>query len=297
MTTLFDVSNTLAAAVEAAAASLVRVDGRRRQAATGVVWSADGLIVTAHHVVERDDSVRVTLPDGTTHAGQVVGRDPSTDVAIVRVNAAGLTPAVWTDGAAVKVGQIVLALGRPEGHPQAALGTIHAVGGAWRTMAGGTIDAFIQSDLVMYPGFSGGPLLSADGSFVGINSSALARGMSLTIPAATLRRVADALLTHGRVRRGYLGVSAQAVRLPAALIDEAGQETGLLLVGVEPGSPAEHGGLLLGDVIVMLGGERVRHMDDLMAALSGDRVGTAIPARVVRGGQFVDLSVTVGDRA
>jgi S1-C subfamily serine protease len=148
----------------------------------------------------------------------------------------------------------------------------------------------------MYPGFSGGPLVSAGGAMIGMNSSALARGVSVTLPAATIRRVADTLTKHGRVKRGYLGVSAQPVRLPQAIAESAGQETGLMLAAVEPDSPASAGGLLLGDVIIAMGGEAVRHMDDLLAALSGDRVGTAVPVRVVRGGQVQEYQVTIGER-
>lgn len=298
MTQFFDSFSTdLGNMVEAASASIVRVEGRRRQSATGVVWSADGLIVTAHHVVERDDNLRVGLPDGTTVAAQIVGRDPSTDVAILRVQASGLTAATWADGAALKVGNVVLALGRPEARTQAAMGVISVLDDGWRTMAGGSIDQYVQADLVMYPGFSGGPLVGVGGAFIGINSSALARGISLTIPAATLLRVADSLLTHGRVRRGYLGVSAQAVRLPAAAATQMGQETGLLLIGVEPGSPAEQGGLLLGDVLVRMENRALRGMDDLMAGLSGDYAGRATPFSVLRGGQMVDVHVTLSDRA
>ncbi|MGQ9907246.1 MAG: S1C family serine protease [Candidatus Flexifilum sp.] len=290
-------SDQLAGALETAGQSIVRVEGRRRQSASGAIWSSDGLIVTAHHVLERDENLRVGLPDGSTVNAQLVGRDPSTDVALLRVGVDGLTPARWAEGNSIRVGHLVMAAARPGERLQAALGIISAIDEAYRTMAGGTIDQYIQADIVMYPGFSGGPLINASGEFIGINSSALARGVSLTIPAAALRRVVDMLLTHGRVRRGYLGISAQAVRLPAAVSAAVGQETGLLLIGVEADSPAERGGLLLGDVIVSLAGDRVRHMDDLMAALSGDRVGRTIPVRVLRGGVVQELSVTIGERA
>lgn len=290
-------STDLATTVESAGHSIVRVEGRRRQSASGVIWSADGLIVTAHHVVERDENIRVGLPDGQTHSAQLVGRDPSTDVALLRVDATGLTAAQWAAGDSLRVGHLVVAVGRPDAGLQATLGIISALDDSYRTMAGGTIDQYVQTDVVMYPGFSGGPLVSAAGPFVGINSSALARGVSLTIPAATLRRVVEMLLTHGRVRRGYLGVSAQAVRLPAAVAAASGQETGLLLVGVEADSPADQGGLMLGDVIVSLGGDRIRHMDDLMAALSGDRVGQSVPVRAVRGGALHDFQVAIGERS
>src|SRR5690606_33148210 len=293
---LQSLSNDLAATVEAAGKSIVRIEARRRQSASGIVWSADGVIVTAHHVVERDENIRVGLPDGSTVSATLVGRDPTTDIAVLRVQASGLTPATWADASEMRVGHLVVAVGRPEESVQATLGIISSLDGGWRTAAGGAIDTYVQTDVVMYTGFSGGPLVSASGPFLGLNSSALLRGVSVTIPSATLRRVADALLAHGKVKRGFLGVSAQPVRLPQNIADEIQQETGLLLASVEQGSPADKGGLLLGDTLVGLDGEKVRHMDDLMALLSGDRVGKSVAARVLRGGQLQELQVVIGER-
>ena len=293
---LQSLSNDLADAVETAGRSVVSVLARRRQPASGIVWSADGLIVTAHHVVERDENIKIGLPDGSTVAGTLVGRDPTTDIAAIRVQSGGLTPANWVDAGGIRVGHLVVAAGRPEGTMQATLGIISSVDEGWRTGAGGAIDSYVQTDVVMYPGFSGGPLVSAAGAFLGMNSSALLRGVSVTIPAATLRRVVETLATHGRVKRGFLGISAQPVRLPQNAVESAGQETGLLLISVEPGSPADKGGLLLGDTLVALDGESVRQMDDLMALLSGDRVGKTVTARLLRGGQLQESQVTVGER-
>lgn len=293
---LESLSADLANAVEAAGKSLVRIEARRRQTATGIVWSADGLIVTAHHVVERDENIRAGLPDGTVVAAQLVGRDPTTDIAVLRVQAEGLAAATWAELDTVQVGQLVLAVGRPDAAPQASLGVVNVLDDAWRTMAGGTVDAYVQTDVTMYPGFSGGALVGANGAFIGMNSSLLARGASVTLPAATLRRVADSLRVNGRVKRGFLGVNAQGVRLPASLAEALGQETGLLLAAIEQGGPAEVAGMMVGDILVALDEQPVRHMDDLMALLSSDRVGKIVPVRVVRGGQVTDSSVTVGER-
>jgi S1-C subfamily serine protease len=290
-------SNEMAATVEQAAASIVRVEGRRRLSATGVIHNADGMIVTANHVVERDDSLRVGLPDGSAVSATLIGRDPSTDIAVLRVNASGLTAANWDLNNQSRVGHLVLALGRPEATVQATLGVISALDEGWRTAMGGAIDAYIQTDVTMYPGFSGGPLLSASGYFVGLNSSALARGVSVTIPAATVARVAETLVTHGRVKQGYLGVSAQPVRLSGNIASAAGQETGLMLVAVEDNSPADQGGLAMGDTIIAVDGASVRMMDDLMALLSGDRVGKTVPIKIVRGGQTQEAQVTIGERS
>ena len=190
--TLEQLSNDLAAVVQNASASVVRVSARRRQPASGIVWSADGLIITANHVVERDENIRIGLPDGSKTTASLVGRDPGTDIAMLRVEAAGLAPANWADESALKVGHLVVAVGRPEETPQATLGIISALDGEWRTMGGGAVTSFVQTDVVMYPGFSGGPLVSAEGPFAGMNSSALVRGMSVALPPATLQRVAEA---------------------------------------------------------------------------------------------------------
>lgn len=290
------VSSDLAAAVERAGASVVRVDARRRFPASGIIWSNEGVIVTAHHVVRREEGITVGLADGRIIGAALLALDPSTDVAVLRAEASDLTPPAWADDAALKVGQLALAVGRPGESLQASLGVIAALEGAWRSPAGGQIERYVQSDLTMYPGFSGGALVSAAGEVIGLNTSALLRGVSVTIPAATLRRVVEALLAHGHVRRGYLGIGSQPVRLPDALASELGQETGLLLISVEPDSPAGRAGLLLGDTIVGLAGERVRHLDDLQAALGGDRVGQTVPVRFVRGGSVEEREVTIGER-
>ncbi len=295
---LANLSDALAATVEASGPSVVKVDARDRLAASGIVWSADGVVVTAHHVVERDDDIGIGLPDGRTVAATLVGRDPTTDLAVLRAEAGGLTPPTWSDASGARVGHLVLAVGRPGHKAMATLGIISALSEqAWRTPAGGQVDRYVQTDVVMYPGFSGGPLVDARGQVLGLNTSALLRGVSLAVPAATLRRVVETLLVHGRVRRGYLGVGAQPVRLPAALAQQLGQEAGLLLLSVEPGGPAEQGGLLLGDTIVALGGQPVVAMDDLLDGLSGERVGVSVPVRVVRGGQVQDLTVVIGERS
>jgi S1-C subfamily serine protease len=302
---LRDLSDALAATVEIAGSSTVRVEARRRLPASGIVWSSDGVIVTAHHVIERDENISIGLPDASgsqSVPGTLVGRDPTTDLAVLRVassnvQASSLAPPTWAEPESLKVGHLVLALGRPGQTTQATLGIVSALGERWRTPAGGQVEAYLQTDLVMYPGFSGGPLVDASGRVLGLNSSALLRGISIAVPAPTLRQVVETLLAHGHVRRGYLGVGAQAVRLPEALKGHVGQETGLLLISVEADGPAGRGGLLLGDTIVALEDQPVRHMDDLLALLSSDRVGTTVPVRIVRGGQVQEVTITIGERA
>ena len=294
---LSELSEGLAETVAAAGKSVVRVEGRGRLSASGFAWEGEGVIVTAHHVLERDDEIRVGLADGQSVQATLVGRDPSTDLAVLRAETAALSPPGWAEPDGVRVGNIALALGRPGRTVQATLGIVSALGDGWRTRAGGHIDRYLQTDVVMYPGFSGGPLVDVSGRVIGLNSSALLRGVTVSVPLPTIRRVVETLLAHGRVRRGYLGVGAQVVRLPDAVDQGLDQETGLLLVSVEPDSPAQLGGLMLGDTVVSLNGGPVRHLDDLLALLSGESVGTSAKVRLVRGGQLQELSVTIGERS
>jgi S1-C subfamily serine protease len=294
---LTNLSDALAAAVETAGQSVVRVEGRRRLPASGILWSADGIVVTAHHAVEQDENIEIGLADGGSVKAAVVGRDPTTDVAVLRAQANRLTPASWAELGDLRVGHLVLALGRPGKKVMATFGIVSALSRDWRTPAGGKLDYYLQTDVVMYPGFSGGPLVDVSGRALGLNSSALLRGISVSVPATSLGLTVAALLEHGRVRRGYLGVGAQVVRLPAVLAAQLNQETGLLLGSVEAGSPAERAGLFMGDTIVTLDDQPIRHLDDLLALLSGDRVGKEAPARIVRGGQVMEIPIVIGEHA
>lgn len=337
---LRNLSDALAGTVEQTGAGVVRVEGRRRLPATGVVWSEDGLVITAHHVVENDENLQVGLPNGETVAATLVGRDPGSDIAVLRVQSK-LTPVRWaTDADVLRVGHLVLAMGRPGQSVQATLGVVSAIGEnmeenidvdvmirkvmsphmgpqaeRWveRTtekvrrrakrwgphmmwMARGTgVQGAIQTDVTMYPGFSGGPLVDASGVVYGINTSAL-RGASMTIPVQAIRNVAESLLQHGRIRRGFLGIGAQPVRLPEAQQKELDQETGLLIVSVESGSPAENGGIFLGDIIVALDGQAVAHLEELLSLLNGERVGKEVPLQIIRGGQLQEIQVTIGEK-
>jgi S1-C subfamily serine protease len=178
----------------------------------------------------------------------------------------------------------------------ATFGIVSALKKNWRTPAGGELDYYLQTDALMYPGFSGGPLVDVSGRFIGLNTSAMLRDVTLTIPAGAIRRVAQALAAHGRVKRGYLGVGAQTVRLPQGVAEQVGQATGLLLGSVEPDSPAERSGLFMGDTLLSLDGQRTAQLDDLLALLNGDRAGKTVPARVLRGGQVAEVKVTIGEQ-
>lgn len=193
-------SEALADAVDSAAGGLVRIEGRDRLPATGIVWDADGLIITSHHVLERDENINVGFEDGEVVTAELVGRDSATDQALLRTAKRGQFVPIWAKSEDLRVGHLALALGRRGATPRATMGIISALGKSWRTPAGGQIDRYLQTDIVMYPGFSGGQLVDSQGRFVGLNSSALVRGVSITVPAPTLTRVVADLVNHGSVR-------------------------------------------------------------------------------------------------
>ncbi len=295
MQTLKDISSGIAGVVEQAGPSVVRIEAGRRFPGSGIIWAADGTIVTADHVIEQEDDIRVGLPDGQLVAATLAGRDPGTDLAVLRAQASGLSVPSWSDGAA-KVGHLVVALARPGRTVRARLGIISAVGEAWRTPMGGELDRYLEADMTPGLGFSGGMLVDTDGRVLGMNTAGLLRRAALTVPVPTLRKVVGMLLAHGKIRRGYLGIGAHPVRLPAGLEQQVGQRVGLIVVSVEPGSPAERGGLGLGDVIVAVDGTLVRSHDDVAAQLTSEKVGASLRIRLVRGGAVKELSVTVAER-
>jgi S1-C subfamily serine protease len=285
-------SDDLAAAVERAARALVTIDARDRIPASGIVWSAEGEILTADHVVQRDENIRITLADGKTHDAKVLGRDPGSDLALLKIDATGLSIPEWAES--VKVGNLVFAVGRPE-DVQATLGSVVALGGPVRGRFR-HLEAYIQTDVTMYPGFSGGPLVDASGRVAGLNSSALARGASLAVPVSVARAIAEALRREGRVKRGFLGVSTQPVRLAEGIAAQLNQRTGLMVISTEKGGPAETAGVMQGDVLVTLGGRAVSDIEALQDALGSETVGKPVTLKVVRGGELRDISVTVGVR-
>ena len=288
-------SDGMADAVEKVGASVARVHGCRRRSGSGVVY-APGLVLTASHVVEREEDLSIHTGDGRTLPAQFAGRDPSTDLAVLRVEGLEAVGVTFAD-AEPRVGQLALAVGsrgRGDG-PRATLGVVSSVGGPMRTWRGGRVERYIQTDASPYPGSSGGPLIGVRGEVFGILTSGFGRGAAFAIPAGLARRVADSLAERGSVRRGYLGILSQPVRLPDG---QSGltQRGGLLVVGVEDGSPAGNGGLIVGDILATLDGQPVEDTDDLLTLLTGDRVGRSVPVGVIRGGELTKLEVSVGER-
>ncbi len=326
---LQQLSADMADLTEKAAPSVLRVDARRRLPATGIAWSED-LIVTAHHVVERDEEISIGLPDGGRAEAELVGRDPRHDLALLRVDAR-LQAASLAGDERLRVGNLVLALGRPRQQAKATQGVVsglvtpgdarrrrrrmkrmfarQAAGGKrewkkrawmkkaawkagdWERLLAGSI---IQTDVTMYPGFSGGPLLAADGSVHGLNTSGFGGGVSVALPIATIRKSVSALLANGKIQSGYIGIGVQSALLPDAIAESLGQDAGLLIVSVEPDSPAADAGLLVGDILTALQGEPLEDVDELQMLLTRLEGGSEVNSSYVRGGELRDGSVIVG---
>jgi len=302
--TLTALSDDLADAVERAGRSVVAIHARPRIPASGVYWR-EGVIVATSHTIRRESDITITLPGGGTARAQLAGRDGGTDLAVLRLDSvpsdSTLALSDRADADSLRVGSLVLAVGRPGSDGvSASLGVVSTVGDKWRTWSGGEFDRFVRLDLAIYDGFSGGALVDADGRIAGVNCSALARGIPLTIPSATVDRVVDALLTRGHVARAYLGVAMQPVRLTAAMAERLGlsdsSARGVLVVMVEGDSPAERSGLLIGDVIIAVDGDAVSEPQDVADHLGGERVGAKLALDIVRGGEKRTLAVTVGER-
>jgi S1-C subfamily serine protease len=293
---LVELSNAMVAATEKAGASTVLVNARRRMSASGVVYGAD-LILTADHVVEQEEGITVTLEDGSVIGAKLVGRDPGSDLALLRLERSAGKPAEIAADA--KIEQLVLALGRPSTEGiEASLGVVSAVGGPVRTPRG-MLDRYIRTDTTPYPGFSGGPLVDSDGRVVGLNTSGFGYGAALTIPADLAWTVAAQLEKHGSVQRGYLGIRSQSVEISETVQKALKREqaAGLVLISVEKDSPAEAGGLMVGDILVGIEKHPIQDHDELFAQLTGDAVGKSITVEILRGGKLEALKVKVGVRS
>ncbi len=280
-------STELAALVERTGPSVVAVHARPRFSSSGVFWRP-GVIVTAEHTIRCEEEITVTLPDGSSAVAALAGSDPGTDVAVLKADSAA-PPIPRASGDPV-AGHLALALGRSENSGvNATLGIVSAVSGEWRTWRGGRLDRYIRLDLTLYPGSSGGPVVNTAGEMIGIATSALSRIAGLAIPAATVDRVVDEILTRGRVARGYLGVGLQPVELPD-------HQKGLIVLSLEPEGPAARAGVLIGDILVELGGTAVSDTTDIQGALENCAIGQPVEAVFLRGGASRKAAITVGER-
>ena len=287
---LLEISNGLAHAVETGEQSVVAVHGRPHVPSSGILWRA-GVVVTTDHTLKRDEDLTVTLPDGRNLPASLAGRDGGTDLAVLRLGDAAAGDAAKTvSEASIKAGNIVLALGRRGGNGvTASFGVLSAISGPWRTWRGGQIERFIRPDINIYTGFSGGALVDVEGRIIGLNTTGLTRGMGVTIPASTVSRVVDELLTQGRIRRGFLGIGMHPVELP-------GGSQGLVILSLEPNGPAAQAGIVVGDVLLTLGGEPVTDTDAVQFHLGAESVGKPLSAGILRGGAPMKVDVTPAER-
>jgi len=291
-------SHDLAHVVEQVSPSVVAVNARRHLSSSGVYWR-DGIIVTAAHTIRRTDEISVILANSQSVVTTLAGVDPSTDLAVLKIDNPELSPPLFGDAAQLKVGHVVLAVGRgAQRGLNATLGIVGVLSGSWRTWRGGLIDQFIGLDLVLHPGAAGGPLTDSHGRVLGINTLGLSRSMALTIPVSTVNRVVTHLLEKGHMGLGYLGLGMRPIPLPENLKStlNLSADSGLIVVSVEPDGPGSKAGVLFGDVIVALEGTAVSNIRDLQAFLEPESVGKTIPVSIIRGGKPIEINVTIGER-
>lgn len=286
-------SRDLAAAVAKTSPSLVLTRGRRGRAASGTVIDAQSIVVS-DHLLDADQQVRVHTSNGEANA-RLVGRDAGTDLALLHVEGGSLTPvSVASDAAAI--GQVVIAVGRSWSGLVAYPGFITQVSGPHHVWPGFRLEHALHTTLEPFSGFSGGALVNTLGQVVGVSTSALERGRGVAIPMADVSRVVDSLKRHGRLRRGYLGITSMPIGLPVRQRTD-GAERGLLVTSISPDSPADRAQLLVGDILVGIDGTPAKRPDDLAAYLTGERVGQVSVLQLVRGLQAIKLDVTVGERS
>ncbi len=294
---LVALSNELAAAVERGGRSVVNVNARPRVPSGGVHWRP-GVIVTSEHTVKQDEEITIGLAGGATVPATLVGRDPGTDIAVLKAD--NLTvPAADLSEAKLQAGNLALALGRsPDSGVNATMGVISAVSGPWRTWRGGMMDQYIRLDLTLYPGSSGGAVINTQGETIGISTSGLSRIAGLAVPVSTVNRVVDELLAKGHISRGYLGLGLQPVAIPEALGKQLklSGAAGVIVLSVEPDGPAERAGLFIGDILVALNGHPVEDTDDVQSVLEPGFVGKAVKAAIVRAGALTEVAITIGER-
>lgn len=299
---LIALSLELAATAERAGRSVVAVNARWRNASSGVIWR-NGVIVTADHTIRREEEIRVALPDGRSAVAELAGRDPGTDLAVLKVELADAPIARPSAPDSIKTGNLALAIGRSEQTGvSAAMGVVSNVSGPWHTWRGGKLDSFLRLDIGLYPGISGAAVVDVEGKLIGIATAGLSRTSLLAIPAATIDRVTDELLRQGHIARGYLGVGLQPIPLPEHLRTKLNSaegglaKSGLIVLSVEPDGPAGQAGVLIGDVLVTLDGTSVTGTDDVQEFLSGERVGKPLTASLLRGGDLIERTITVAER-
>jgi S1-C subfamily serine protease len=294
---LVALSEQIASTVEQAAQSIVSVHARPRFDSSGVHWSPE-IVVTADHALRRDEGIRVTAPDGSKLEADLVGRDPGTDLAVLRVKGLAIPVASQDENPATTPGNIVLAIGRSKDSAVAAFGVISNISGPSQTWRGGRLDQVVRLDLSLHPAGAGGAVVGASGMLLGIATPALSRVSVFAIPLSTVTRVTDNLLAHGRVPRGYLGVGLQPIAIPEHLRSKLNlaNSVGLIAISVENEGPAGQAGMSIGDVLLELGGRAMQRTENVQEVLSSESVGKKVVARILRGGNPVELEITIAER-
>jgi len=298
---LVSLSNDLSKLVEEFQSHVVAVHARGHYPSSGVHWRP-GFIVTADHTIRQEEDIQVTLPGGKRVDAILAGRDSGTDIAVLKVEGMGSSAAHAGGGDPVPpcgIGELALVLGRsPHSGPNASLGVISAVSGPWQTWRGGRLDHYIRLDAALFPNSSGGAVVDCRGRLLGIATSALSRIAGLAIPASSVNRVVDALAEKGYVPRGYLGIGVQPVAIPNALRTSLSLtgKSGVMVVKVEPGGPAERAGVLLGDILVGIGGTQLEHIEDLQSFSDSGVIGKSFEAKLIRAGETREVAITVGER-
>jgi S1-C subfamily serine protease len=293
---LVSFSNDLASVVEQTAASVVAVHARPRFHSSGIHWSP-GVVVTADHTLYHDEDIFVTTASGEKFAAEIAGRDPGTDIAVLRVKDLAVPVATRGDAGTVRPGSLIVSVARNKDSVNAALGVIGSVGAASQTWRGGKLDAVIRLDVELYPSAAGGAIVDAAGKLIGIATPALSRVAVFAVPNSTVERVVTALLAHGKMPQGYLGAGLQPIELPEHLIKSLGlaSNAGLMTVSVDDTAPAGKAGLLIGDVLLEFAGQPVKRTESLRPLLA-EAVGKTVTLRLLRGGTLVNLEVTVAER-
>jgi len=299
-------SRSVVRAVELAAPAVahlqVEAPNRRGGSGSAFAFTPDGLLLTNSHVVHGAKRVRATFADGTTADADLLGDDPDTDIAVVRIGASGLQPVVLGSSRAVRVGQLAIALGNPYGFQHTVTaGVVSALGRSLRAQSGRLIDDVLQTDAALNPGSSGGPLVDSRGAVIGVNTAIIpgAQGICFATAIDTVKWVVTQLLRDGRVRRGYLGIAGATVPLPRRYARHFALENShaVRVESIEPGGPARGAGLEAGDLIVAFDGQAVNGIDDLHRLLTAERIGRAHPATLIRRAQRLELSLRAAERA
>ena len=295
---LIEISRELAQAAERAGSSVVAITGRPHGTSSGIHWGPD-LVVTASHTIKRDQHITVLSADGRTLEAALAGRDTGTDVAVLKVEGLGDSSAQFGEPTQARVGNLALVLGRHrENGLMASLGAVSVVSDSRRTWSGGTLDHYIRLDVALYPGSSGGSVVDVEGRIIGMATAGLSRVAPLTLTVSTVNRVTKTLLEKGRIPRAYLGVGLQSVAIPAELKTKLSlsNSIGIILLSVEPEGPADVAGMMIGDILVTLEGKPMDDIDNLQSFLDADAVGKPRNVQAIRGGELIELSVTLGER-